>query len=93
MRTVGQAEWEQQGQQDMGDVMDVDEGKGNGASSTAAPGSGNGYHPVATPVPDSPALSAQLLSSSSSPIRHPEWESSSDKKSELSHAPVAARAQ
>ena len=61
MRTVGPVPWETQGQQDLGDAMDVDEGKGNCTSITAAPGSEPGYHPAAIPVPDPSIASAATL--------------------------------
>ena len=91
-RAAGPVPWETRGQQDVGGAMDVDEEKGNCTSSSGAPGSENGYHPAACSVPDSSTLFAQLLSSSSSPARHPEWESSFDETREPPQAPLADRA-
>ena len=68
--------WDTQGQQAIGVMMDADNEKGKRASCTGTPDGGQGRHPAATPVPDSPPLSVQLPSPHSSPVQHPEGESS-----------------
>ena len=67
--------------------MDVDEDKGNYASSMGAPESGPGRNPAAISVP------AQLPSSRGPPGRRPEWESPLNDKCEPPQAPHADRAQ
>ena len=52
MRTAGPEPRDKKGQQDLGDVMNVDEDKGHCSSSTGTPENGEGRHPCAgLPLP------------------------------------------
>ena len=67
--------------------------KGNCASSTGTPESGQWRHPAAIPALDSPALSAHLPPPRGSAAKRPEWESSFGNKCEPPRDPVAEPSQ
>ena len=93
LQSVGLDFGSQPGRWDVDAGMGVDGEDKNRASSTGIPDSESGPNPAAIPAPDPPSLSVHLPSPRDPSGKHPDWESSFDKKCEPSQAPIADRAQ
>ena len=85
--------WDTGTSQNERNEMDAGEEEGDTTSSTGATGVGPHTAPEATPVPDSPSLSAQAPSSPRSSKQLPAPWSSFGRNSEQYQAPVADRTQ